>query len=157
MSGQIGGFRMEAPTLSAISADADITATEATRVVVIDDHLDRRKVMSYVVEHGGQDIAVVGYADGSTAAVEAVERLGANVALLEIQLPTAEGLSAISALRHGNPALRIIVCSFHNDAATKQAALARGADAYLTKPISPRDLYLVLRPPELRRSEVVQP
>jgi two-component system nitrate/nitrite response regulator NarL len=140
--------------MSATSADLGITASDTTRVVVIDDHYDRRKVMSYVVAHGGQDIAVVGYADGSTGAVEAVERLGANVALLEIQLPTAEGLDTISALRHGNPELRIVVCSFHNDLATREAALARGADAYLTKPISPRDLYLVLRPPALWRSEL---
>jgi DNA-binding NarL/FixJ family response regulator len=151
---------MEAPTMPVL-ADPTIASTAAalssatTRVVVVDDHYDRRRVMAYVVEQCGPDVSVVGYADGSTTAVETVDRLDANVVLLEIQLPTAEGLNTISALRHDKPLLRIVVCSFHNDAATRESALARGADVYVTKPISPRDLYPALRPTGLRDSDPV--
>ena len=52
------------------------------------------------------------------------------------------------------PLLRIVVCSFHNEAATRESALARGADIYLTKPISPRDLYRVLRPPDIESPDL---
>jgi DNA-binding NarL/FixJ family response regulator len=122
-----------------VNVDLDV------RVVVIDDRHDRRQLMSYVVEQAGDDVSVVGYADGPASAVEAVGRLNANAVVVEIQLPIPQGLETISALRDDFPELRLLVCSFHHDLATKQAALARGADAYLVKPLSPRDLHRLLR------------
>lgn len=139
---------MGTPATSTISADPSIALSCDVRVVVIDGRHDRRELMRYVVEQGGPDVSVVGYADGQDSAVEAVDRLQANAVLLEIQLPVDQGLDTISSLRHDYPALRIIVCSFHQDPITKRAALARGADAYLIKPLSPRDLHSLLRSPE---------
>ena len=109
------------------------------RLVVVDGRHDRRQLMTYVLEQAG-DVDVLGYADGPVSAVEAVGRLRANAVVVEIQLPLTQGLDTISALRDDFPALAIIVCSFHANAATKQAALERGADAYLGKPFSLRDL-----------------
>ena len=103
------------------------------------------------------DVSVVGYADGPVSAVEVVDRLKANAAVVEIQLPISQGLDTISTLRDDFQALRIIVCSFHHDPATKRAALARGADAYLVKPLSPRDLHQLLRSASPDRSERTSP
>ncbi len=126
-------------------ADPAVASTINVRVVMVDDRHDRRQLMSYVVEQAGDDVTVVGHADGPVSAVEAVGRLKANAVVIEIQLPVTQGLDTISALRDDFPDLRIVVCSFHHDATTKRAALARGADAYLVKPISPRDLHQLLR------------
>lgn len=134
-------------TLTAESAGTSGSDTE-TRVVVIDGRHARRQLMNYVLEQAG-DVTLVGYADGPVSAVEAVERLRANTVVLEIQLPITQGLDTISALRDDFPTLRIIVCSFHADAATKRAAMDRGADAYLLKPLSLRDLRAALRPAPL--------
>lgn len=112
--------------------------------MVIDGRHDRRQLMSFVLEQAG-DVTVVGFADGPLSAVEAVGRLGANAAVVELQLPVTQGLDTISALRDDYPALIIIVCSFHADAPTRSVALDRGADAYLVKPLSLRDLRSVLR------------
>ena len=101
-------------------------------------------------------MTVVGYADTPVSALEAVARLGADAVVLEVQLPVAQGLDAISALRHDFPSLAIIVCSFHGDAATKQAASARGADGYLVKPLSPRELHAILRS-AVRSREGIRP
>jgi len=137
------------PVTSTVPAQPSPAPEPDVRVVVIDGRHDRRELMRYVVEQGGADISVVGYADGPVTALDAVARLGATAALLEIQLPVNQGLDTISALRHEYPALRIVVCSFQNDATTVRAALAQGADAYLIKPLSPRDLPPLLRSPEL--------
>jgi DNA-binding response OmpR family regulator len=133
-------------TASTVTADPGVTPSPdvEVRVVVIDGRHDRRQLMTYVLEQAG-DVTVVGYADGPVSAVEAVDRLQANTAILEIQLPVNQGLDTISALRDDFPALTIIVCSFHASAATKRDALDRGADAYLVKPLSLRDLRAVLR------------
>jgi two-component system response regulator MprA len=114
------------------------------RVVVIDGLHDRGRLMRHVVEQSGLDVTVVGYADGPVTAVEAVTRLRPHAVVLEIQLPIAQGLDTVSALREDFPDLSIIVCSFHAGAATKRDALARGADAYLVKPFSLRELRAVL-------------
>ena len=119
------------------------------RVVVIDGRHDRRQLMTYVLEQSGH-VIVVGYADGPVTAVEAVHRLRPNAALVEIQLPVTQGLDTISTLRDDFPDLTIIVCSFHASSATKRAALDRGADAYLVKPFSLRDLRAALRSDPLR-------
>jgi DNA-binding NarL/FixJ family response regulator len=67
------------------------------------------------------------------------------VAVVEIQMPVNQGLEAIAALRRRSPALRIVVCSFHGDPATKELALGGGADVYLDKSVSSESLKDVLR------------
>jgi DNA-binding response OmpR family regulator len=48
----------------------------------------------------------------------------------------------------------VIVCSFHASAQTRADAAERGADAYLTKPLSPRELYPVLSASRVAASSV---
>lgn len=138
MGTQLTTLPGEAETDLAPGADVGV------RVLVIDGSDNRRQLTARIVEQD-RDVTVVGYADGPVRALEAVARLGADAVVLEVQLPVAQGLDTISALRDGYPALAIIVCSFHGDAATKRAASARGADGYLVKPLSPRDLQASLR------------
>lgn len=116
----------------------------AVRVVVIDGPGDRRRLVAQLVEHE-RGVTVVGYADGPVSSLEAVGRLEADAAVIEIQLPVSQALDTIGALRADFPSLAIIVCSFQSDSATKAAALARGADGYLAKPVSTRDLHGIFR------------
>lgn len=136
---------------SAVTADLGTSPSPdlKLRLVVIDGRGDRRQLMTHLLEQAG-DVVVVGHADGPVSAVSAVDRLQANAVLLEIQLPLTQGLDTISALRDDFPALAIIVCSFHATTVTKRAALDRGADAYLVKPVSLRDLRAALRLAPLR-------
>lgn len=131
---------------SDVIAEADVTPDVdiGLRVLVIDSPGERRHFMAHILQQAGQ-VTVVGYADGPVSALEAVGRHGANAAVLEIQLPIAQGLDTISALREEFPALAIIVCSFHGQATTRQAALDRGADGYLVKPVRPTELHALLR------------
>ena len=134
-------------TASSVTADLGVSSSPdfRLRVVVIDGRDDRRQLMTHVLEQAG-DVLVVGHADGPVSAVDAVDRLRADAVLLEIQLPHTQGLDTISALRDDFPALVIIVCSYHATSAMMGEALERGADAYLAKPVSLRDLRAVLRP-----------
>jgi ActR/RegA family two-component response regulator len=57
-----------------------------------------------------------------------------------VQMPLAEGLGLIAELRAAHPSLLIVVCTFHADRATQLQAHSAGADSYLVKPASARDL-----------------
>lgn len=137
------GTPVTTPTLP---ADLDLGAgsDSEVRVVVVDGRHDRRQLLTYILQQA-ENVAVVGSADGPLSAVEAVGRLGANAAVLDVQLPALQGLDTISVLRDGYPSLAIIACSFDAGAATAKAALERGADAHLAKPFSVRDLRDALR------------
>lgn len=126
---------------STVSFDPRVDSAVTLRVVVIDHRHDRRQLMRQVVQLGGDDVEVVGFAEDAATAVETVGRLEATAVILEIQLPLAVGLETIAALHEAYPTLRIVVCTFHRDEATQLEALARGATAYLIKPLSPRDIY----------------
>jgi two-component system response regulator DesR len=96
--------------------------------------------MRMVVESGAGAATVVAQVASAEEALAAVDRGGADAAVVEVQLPVADGLAVIAALRAAYPSLVIVVCTFHRDPETKRLAAAAGADSYLVKPVSARDL-----------------
>jgi CheY-like chemotaxis protein len=110
------------------------------RVVLIDSRSERRAVMRRVVEQALGVDTVVAQVGSEAEAVAAVERRLADAAVVEIQMPVADGLSVIAALRAARPSLLIVVCTFHADRHTQEQAAGAGADSYLVKPFSARDL-----------------
>lgn len=124
------------------------------RVVTVDSRKERRHVMRRLLELC-VDQAEIGEADSREAAIELVGRCRPEVVVLEIAMPLDEGLDTITALRLMSPPPRIVVCSFHHDAVTVQAALDRGADAYLPKPASSAELRAALGVPFAPRAALV--
>lgn len=109
-------------------------------VVLVDARPDRRAVMRQVFEHSGVDAAVLGEADGEADAIAQVEQHRADLAVVELPMPVRDGLATVAALRQRFPHLAIVVISFNTDAAVKEQAGAEGADAYLVKPVSAREV-----------------
>jgi len=116
------------------------------RVVLIDPRPERRALMGLLVAQC-PGLSVAGMAADLGEAETQIREKQADIAIVEIQMPVADGLAAIAALRAQFPDLRIAVCSFHDEAATREAARAQGADAYLSKPLSPRDLFAIAAGP----------
>jgi CheY-like chemotaxis protein len=128
-----------------MSDEVDVAALVADmeprpRVVLIDSRSERRAVMRRVVEQALGDDTVVAQVGNEVEALAAVERRLADAAVVEIQMPVADGLSVIAALRAARPSLLIVVCTFHGDRGTQAQAAEAGADSYLVKPFSARDL-----------------
>jgi CheY-like chemotaxis protein len=117
----------------------------ALRVMLVDTRRERRLLVRQLVESTGLAATDIGEAASTAEAIELVDHQDRDVAVLEIQMPVSTGLETIAALRSRSPGLRIVVCSFRCDAATKERALAQGADAYLDKPVSSSDLKALLR------------
>jgi len=132
-----------------MSMDQDVvseTELDGVRVVAIDSRNERRQVMRRMLEQCFEpgEIAEAGSRD---VAIELVGRCRPDVVVLEVAMPLEEGLDTITALRLMSPPPRIVVCSFRHDAVTVAAAIDRGADAYVNKPVGLADLRAALRAP----------
>lgn len=113
---------------------------EQLRVVLVDARAERRKLMFDVVEARGDRARVVAEADSLETARRAVDEECADAVVVDLRMPTAEGLRTVQQLRRVFPRLGIVVCSFDLSRATIEEALLAGADACLPKPASPYEL-----------------
>jgi two-component system NarL family response regulator len=119
-------------------------------VVLLDPRAERRAITALLVDRSPL-LSVVGSV-GTLAEAETRIRTGQpEVVLMEIQMPVPAGLDAVGALRRQFPDLSIVVCSFHDDSATRAAARSQGADGYLSKPLQIDDLLTFVADPDRRK------
>ena len=112
-----------------------------TRVLVVEDETSYSEALSYVLRKEGFDVAV---AETGPDAVAEFERAGADIILLDLMLP---GLSGTEVCRHirQTSAVPIIMVSAKDTEVDKVVGLELGADDYVTKPYSPRELVARIR------------
>jgi DNA-binding NarL/FixJ family response regulator len=111
------------------------------RVVVVEDHPMYGEGVRATLEGAG-GIAVVALARTAAEGLEAVRLLQPDVAVVDIGLPDASGLSVVAALRD---LCRVLVLTSSDDDATVFAALRSGAIGYLTKTADADDLVRAVR------------
>jgi DNA-binding NarL/FixJ family response regulator len=114
------------------------------RVVLVDARQERRGLMRNLVDGSESGASVVAEAGDRDAALLMVDEQRADVVLLDVQMPIADGLGTIRDLRGSFPRLGIVVCSFDLDRAIVQDARAQGADACLAKPAGRGDVLAAL-------------
>ena len=103
-----------------------------TRVTIVDDHRVFREGLAALLT-GRDGIEVIAdFADAETL-YESLPILDVDVLLLDVHLPGDSGLAALSRIGQEAPAVRVLVLTMHDDAATVRAAIDAGADGYLVK------------------------
>ena len=109
-------------------------------VLIVDDHEAMRTLLARVLTRAG--VAQVRTAATGAEALVALRERAATLVLADQNMPGMDGLAFIAALRAdpGLGAPRVIMVSGHTSAEHTEAARAAGADAVLSKPVSPRDL-----------------
>ena len=105
-------------------------------LLVVDDSATTRMLISLTLEkEGAYNITAV------TSGKEAIDKLGdqsVDCVLTDINMPHMNGLELIAYIRskHSNPKVPIIVITTMGEEKSRDEGLAKGANAYLTKPIS---------------------
>ena len=117
-------------------------------MLVVDDEPIVRDVVVRYLEHEGFETLVAG--DGDTARALIEEREPALV-VLDVMLPGTDGLSLCRWIRERS-SLPVILLTARGDEADRIVGLDLGADDYVTKPFSPRELSARVRA-VLRRSD----
>jgi CheY-like chemotaxis protein len=108
-------------------------------VIVADDEPSIRQLVLATI--GPDDIKVVEASDGDEA-WSLIQAHRPSLVLLDVRMPCRTGLDLLSAIRSDASlaGTKVIILTASAVASDMTAALAAGADSYLTKPFSPRDL-----------------
>lgn len=114
------------------------------RIVLADDHaLVREGTAQLLAKH--DDIEVVAAADDGLAALEAIESLTPEVALLDIAMPGLTGIEVTKRVAETRPSVAVLILTVHDEAGYVRALLEAGAAGYLLKDIGEQDLVSAIR------------
>ena len=120
-----------------------------TRVLVVEDEESFSDALSYMLKREGFETAVA--ATGPDALAE-FDRGGADIVLLDLMLPGLSGTEVCRQLR-GRSSVPIIMLTAKDGEIDKVVGLELGADDYVTKPYSARELVARIRAVLRRRGE----
>ena len=123
-----------------------------TRVLVVEDEESYSDALAYLLRREGFDVTVAG--TGPEALTE-FDRTGADIVLLDLMLPGLPGTEVCRRLRAVS-SVPVIMVSAKGDEVDKVVGLELGADDYVTKPYSPRELVARIRA-VLRRGQEAEP
>ncbi len=107
-----------------------------TRILVVEDEQSFSDPLSYLLRKEGYDVAV---AETGPAALEEFDRVGADLVLLDLMLPGLSGTEVCRQLR-SRSAVPVIMLTAKDSEIDKVVGLEIGADDYVTKPYSSREL-----------------
>jgi two-component system response regulator RegX3 len=112
-----------------------------TRILVVEDEESFSEALGYLLGREGFDITL---ADTGTKAIEEFDRVGADLVLLDLMLPGLSGTEVCKQLRQRSD-VPIIMLTAKDSEVDKVVGLELGADDYVTKPYSSRELVARIR------------
>lgn len=114
------------------------------KILIVDDHPMMREGLRGVINRE-PDMIVCGEAENAQQAVDAVQRLAPDLALVDITLPHKSGLELVKDLKALHPALAILAISMHDESLYAERMLRAGANGYITKQQPPEELVKAIR------------
>jgi DNA-binding response OmpR family regulator len=107
------------------------------RIVVVEDEQPIRRGVADALRASGYEVAEA--ADGEEG-LEATVRLGVQLVLLDLLMPKRDGLQVLAELRKFRPSLPVIILTARGSEDDRVRGLKLGADDYVVKPFSAREL-----------------
>lgn len=120
---------------------ADDFEVEACDVLVVDDQLFHREMVSEMLRAKGFRVSTVASADEAIAAYAKLE--GKPLVLMDNVMPKMTGVEATAALRSMDPAAKVIFVS--SDTVHREDALAAGAMGFISKPFKIAEVFAAVR------------
>ena len=120
-----------------------------TRILVVEDEDSFSDALAFLLTKEGFEVEV---ADNGLKAIEMFDRMGADLILLDLMLPGLSGTEVCRQIR-SKSAVPIIMLTAKESEIDKVVGLELGADDYVTKPYSSRELIARIKAVMRRNSE----
>jgi len=114
------------------------------RILIADDHDIVRKGLRALVEEESSWQVVADVQDGRSA-VAKTQELKPDIAILDIAMPSLNGLDATKQIVKVNPDTKVLILTMHDSERLIQHVLSAGARGYLMKTDAGRDLVMAIR------------
>jgi two-component system chemotaxis response regulator CheY len=116
----------------------DLDRRRQIRLLIVDDS----NIMRRRIERSQQfeELEVVGTAGNGVEAIEMFHRTDPDLVTMDLTMPQMDGIECITQLVELKPEVRILVVSALADKATAVEAMERGANGFLNKPFTDRQL-----------------
>lgn len=115
---------------------------EKKRILVVDDETQIAEVLTAYLESDGFEVTAGG---SVAAAMEALERATPDLVILDIMLPDGSGLDVLRAAAKPDVRIPTIMLTARSEEADRIVGLELGADDYVTKPFSAREVVARVR------------
>jgi two-component system, chemotaxis family, chemotaxis protein CheY len=114
------------------------SAKRSYKLMIVDDS----NIMRRRIERSQQfdELELVGTAGNGVEAIELFRKMDPDVVTMDLTMPQMDGIECISKLVELKPAVRILVISALADKATAVEAMEKGANGFLNKPFTDRQL-----------------
>jgi two-component system chemotaxis response regulator CheY len=108
------------------------------KLMIVDDS----NIMRRRIERSQQfdELELIGTAGNGVEAIELFKKADPDVVTMDLTMPQMDGIECISKLVELKPAIRILVISALADKATAVEAMEKGANGFLNKPFTDRQL-----------------
>ena len=128
---------------------ADDSGDHPARIVIVDDDPGLRELLTeFLVENG---LGVEAVANGAALRARLVQR-PCDLIILDMMMPGEDGLSVLRGLTHADDPPGVIMLSALGSEVDRVVALEMGADDYVTKPSTPREILARIRSVLRRRN-----
>jgi DNA-binding NarL/FixJ family response regulator len=119
-------------------------SSETIRVILADDHAIVRTGIRQFLERSG-DIQVVAEADDGRQALQLIEELHPDVAVLDIQMPHCSGIDVARQVRLNRLQVGVLILTAYEDDPYIDAVLKAGANGYVLKTATPAEIVRAVR------------
>jgi len=109
------------------------------RIVLADDHTLFREGTRQLLERDGA-LKVVGEASNGMAAIQLVDELRPDLAIIDIEMPGADGIEVTRRIKAAHPEIAVLVLTIHDEDQFVFAILDAGAAGYMLKDIDSTEL-----------------
>jgi DNA-binding NarL/FixJ family response regulator len=123
---------------------ADVTDPAPIRVLIVDDHAVVRMGLKMFFNHQA-DIEVVGEAADGSEGLAMARRLEPDVVLMDLLMPTMDGVTAIGRIKAERPEIEIVTMTSFIEEEKVTAALEAGASGYVLKDAEAEEVAAAVR------------
>ena len=119
--------------------------SEKIRVLIVDDSLDMRRILTTVFCYFAPDMEVIALADDGREGIRLTKEHHPDIVLMDVNLPGVDGITATRTLSQETPSSRVILMSSEVGPEELRRSRSAGAQHVFAKPIDSDELITSIR------------